>query len=81
MVNTRHASPIKLRFEKFLQGLPHADNHFSDANRPHTETVHLAPCWGLPCLAIQCVDPLASKGGARSVCEERQSGFVEGGQQ
>ena len=46
MVNTRSASAIKLRFEKFLQGLPQADNRFSDANRPHTEMVHLAPVGG-----------------------------------
>ena len=45
-VNTRRASAIKLRFEKFLQGLPQADNRFSDANGPHTETVHLAPVGG-----------------------------------
>ena len=39
MVNTGRASPIKLSFEKFLQGLLQADNYLSDANRPHTETV------------------------------------------
>ena len=41
--NTARSSPIKLKFEKFLQSLPQADNRFSDAARPHTETVHLAP--------------------------------------
>ena len=28
------------------KGLPQADYRFSDANRPHTETVHLAPVGG-----------------------------------
>ena len=44
--NTARSSPIKLKFEKFLQSLPQADNRFSDAARPHTETVHLAPIGG-----------------------------------
>ena len=44
--NTRRASTIKMKFEKFLQGLPQADNRFSNADRPHTETVHLAPIGG-----------------------------------
>ena len=44
--NTRRASAIKVRFEKFLPGLPQADNRFSDANRPHTQIVHLTPVGG-----------------------------------
>ena len=44
--NTARSSPIKVKFEKFLQSLPQADNRFSDAARPHTETVHLAPIGG-----------------------------------
>ena len=35
-----------MKFEKFLQSLPQAGNRFSDAARPHTETVHLAPIGG-----------------------------------
>ena len=34
--NTTRSSPIKVKFEKFLQSLPQADNRFSDAARPHT---------------------------------------------
>ena len=44
--NTTRSSPIKVKFEKFLQSLPQADNRCSDAARPHTETVHLAPIGG-----------------------------------
>ena len=44
--NTRRAAPVKLRFEKFLQGLPQAENRFSDAARANTDTVHLAPVGG-----------------------------------
>ena len=44
--NATRSSPIKVKFEKFLQSLPQADNRFSDAARPHTETVHLAPIGG-----------------------------------
>ena len=43
--NTRRGSSIKVKFE-FLQSLPQADNRFSDAARPHTETVHLASIGG-----------------------------------
>ena len=39
-VNTRRMSTIKLRFKQFLQGLPQAENCFSDAARPHTDMVH-----------------------------------------
>ena len=46
VVNTRRAAPVKLRFEKFLQGLPQAENRFSDAARANTDTVHLAPVGG-----------------------------------
>ena len=66
--NTRRASAIKLKFEKFLQGLPQADNRFSDANWRHTETVHLAPAGGRRASPYN-VDPLAAKAGARSVCD------------
>ena len=44
--NTRRVSAIKMKFDKFLQGLPQADNQFSEPARPHTETVHLAPVGG-----------------------------------
>ena len=44
--NTRRASSINMKFGNFLQGLPQADNRFSDADWPHTETVHLAPVGG-----------------------------------
>ena len=37
---------IKMKFEKFLQVLPQAENRFSDATRPSTEMVHLAPVGG-----------------------------------
>ena len=39
-------SAIKVKFEKFLQALPQAENRFSDAFRPSTEMVHLAPVGG-----------------------------------
>jgi hypothetical protein len=44
--NVRRASAIKVKFEKFLQALPQAENRFSDAARPSTEWVHLAPVGG-----------------------------------
>ena len=44
--NTLQSSSIKVKLEKFLQSLPQADNRFSDAASPHTETVHLAPIGG-----------------------------------
>ena len=56
--NTRRTSAIKMKFEKFLQALPQAENHFSDAARPSTEMVHLAPVGGRGA-SVQCVDPLA----------------------
>ena len=37
---------IKMKFEKFLQALPQAENRFSDAAWPSTEMVHLAPVGG-----------------------------------
>ena len=44
--NVRRTSAIKGKFEKFLQALPQAENRFSDAARPSTEWVHLAPVGG-----------------------------------
>ena len=44
--NTRTTSAIKMKFEKFLQALPQAENRFSDAARPRTDMVHLAPVGG-----------------------------------
>ena len=44
--NICRASAIKAKFEKFLQALPQAENHFSDAAWPSTEMVHLAPVGG-----------------------------------
>ena len=44
--NICRASAIKANFEKFLQALPQAENHFSDAAWPSTEMVHLAPVGG-----------------------------------
>ena len=44
--NTPQTSAIKMKFEKFLQALPQAENRFSDAARPTTDMVHLAPVGG-----------------------------------
>ena len=44
--NVRRTSAIKAKFENFLQALPQAENRFSDAARPSTDMVHLAPVGG-----------------------------------
>ena len=44
--NVQRTSAIKQKFEKFLQALPQAENRFSDAARPSTDMVHLAPVSG-----------------------------------
>ena len=44
--SARRTSAIKAKFENFLQALPQAENRFSDAARPSTDMVHLAPVGG-----------------------------------
>ena len=44
--NTRRTLAIKMKFEKFLQAPPQAENRFSDAARPTTDMVHLTPMGG-----------------------------------